>query len=106
MTLGDQANLICTEMNQQEPEDLAACKLFLGRAFAIMWQNALWKDSLFEYTQTLGAVADYVVSDTWLPTKKILLLPSDVSHVIAARTNTNRLNVESSELFYRSDWDK
>lgn len=106
MTLAELANLICTEVNQTETEDVAACKLFLQRGFAIIWQAALWKDSLFEYTQTLGAVADYTVSDTWLPTKNTLLLPVDISHVIAARTGTNKLNVESSEIFYRSDWDK
>lgn len=106
MTLSDLASLICVEINQQEPEDISACKTFLQRGFAIIWQAALWKDSLFEYTQTLGAVADYVVTDTWLPTKKVLLLPIEIHQPVAVRTDTGKLNVETSETFYRADWDQ
>lgn len=104
MTLLDIATFICVKVNQTDPEDISAAKGFAQRRFQMIWQDQLWKDSLIEYTQTLGA-ADYVVTDTWLPEAKTLLLPTLISIPIAARTDTGKLNVESPEIFYRMDFD-
>lgn len=105
MTLAELASFVTSKVNQSEPEDVLACKNFLKRRFEMVWQAQLWKDSLFEFTQTLGAIADYEVTDTWLPTKQILLLPTVFTHVVAVRTADRKLNVESSEVLYRSDVD-
>lgn len=104
MTLADLANYICGMVNQTEPADLAACKLFLQQRFKMIWADQLWKDSLFEYTQTL-VTPGYTVASTWMPTKKVLLLPTLIDAVIAVRTDTRKLNVESSERLYRMDFD-
>lgn len=104
MTLLDMANFVCSKVNQTEAEDVLACKGFLQRRFEMLWSDQLWKDSLFEYTQTLSS-SGYLVTSTWLPVKKILLLPTAITRVVAVRTNTRKLDVERSETFYRSDFD-
>lgn len=105
MTLSQIASFICTKLNQNENNDLAACKSFLKRRFEMIWADQLWKDSLFEFTQTLNSTG-YAVTNTWLPTKQVLLLPDNITHVVAVRSDTNKFNVESSERFYRMDYDQ
>ena len=104
MTLAEIADHICDKVNQTEDEDVSACRGFVRQRRDMIWAEGLWRTSLFEYTQTLDDDG-YIVTDTWLPTKKTLLLPVAISHVLAARTDTAKLNVESSEIFYRTDFD-
>lgn len=106
MTLLELANFICGKVNQSETEDVLACKGFLQRRHDLVWQEALWKDALVEYRQTLDAdVADYVSTSNYLPTKGVLLLPPIVQRVIAARTTSRKLNIQRPEFFYRIDYD-
>ncbi len=106
MTLSELANFICGKVNQTETEDVAACKGFLTRRHDLIWQDALWKDSLVEYRQTLSAdIADYTVASNWLPAKGVLLLPPIIQRVLAARTTLRALNVRRPEFFYRIDYD-
>lgn len=104
MNLAAFASFICTKINQTDPEDVAACKMFLSKNFDVIWAEALWKDSLFEYTQTVASTG-YTVTSTWLPTKQVLILPKQISHVVAVRTDTRKLDLESSERLYRMDAD-
>lgn len=106
MTLLEIANYACSKINQTDAGDILAAKNFCRRQFTLIWQSQLWKDSLIEFTQTLGVAADYVVTDTWLPTKQILLCPTILSHVIAVRNADRKFNVQSSELFYCQDFDQ
>lgn len=98
------ATFVCNKVNQSETEDIAAGKLFLQRRYEMIWNDQLWKDSLVEYTQTLSADG-YVESSTWLPTKQVLLLPPEFDKVGAVRTDTRKLDIQSSEIFYRIDAD-
>lgn len=104
MNLANLATFITTKVNQSEAEDVAACKTFIQRRRDMIWADALWKDSLGEYTQSLSA-SGYTPASTWLPTQKILLIPSAFEAVVAARTAERYLNVERSEIFYRTDFD-
>jgi len=104
MTLSELAAVICGKLNQTEPDDIALCKTFLKLRFKMIWQDQLWKDSLFEYTQTLTSQG-YALGNTWLPTVRTLVLPPIFTHVVAVRTDKRRLGVESSEHFYRMDFD-
>lgn len=106
MTLSDLATLVCTKINQNEDEDLAACKLFLQRRYEMIWQDQLWKDSLIDWTYTLpDAGAAYAPDSIWLPTKQRLILPVQFDRVIAVRTDTRSLNVQTPEIFYRTNFD-
>lgn len=104
MTLLDIANFVCGLVNQTQAEDVTQCKGFVKQRFEMIWNDQLWKDSLVEYTQTLTSVG-YASTSTWLPTKQTLLLPVGIGKVIAARFDVSKLNVESSEVFYRIDFD-
>jgi hypothetical protein len=104
MTLNELAAVICGKLNQTEPDDVALAKTFLKLRFKLIWQAALWKDSLFEYTQTLTS-QNYVLGNTWIPAISTLLLPPIFTHVVAVRNDRRRLGVESSEHFYRMDFD-
>src|SRR4051812_25698378 len=46
MTLGDIANYICTKVGQADEASLEACKLFLRRRHQMIWDYALWQESL------------------------------------------------------------
>lgn len=104
MTLSELATFICGKVNQSEPEDVLACKGFLTRRHDLIWQEALWKDSLVEYRQTL-ATTGYTITSNWLPAKGVLLLPKIVQRVIAARTAARALNAQRAEFYYRIDYD-
>jgi hypothetical protein len=104
MTLAEQSSFVCVKVNQTEVEDIAACNEFLKRRAQMLWADQLWKDSLVEYVQTLSPTG-YTSASNWLPTKGVLLLPSDIERVIAVRSDTGKLNVQSGEFYYRRDFD-
>lgn len=104
MTLSELATFVCGKVNQTEVEDISACKGFLQQRFKLLWQHALWKDALVTYTQTLSPTG-YAVTDSWLPTKGVLLVPPIIERVLAVRTDSRKLNVQRPEFYYRVDYD-
>jgi len=104
MTLAQMAAAVCGKVNQSETEDQVACKSFLTFRHDMIWADALWKDSLTEYRQTLSPDG-YTPSSNWLPTKGVLLLPPVIGEVLAVRSDSRKLNVRRPEFYYRVDWD-
>lgn len=104
MNLSELAAFICTKINQSETEDLAACKQYLTARAKMLWNVALWKDSLVSFEQTLSS-SGYTVSSTWLPTKGVLLCPTIIERVVAARLDSRRLSVQRQEYYYCIDYD-
>jgi len=104
VTLLESATFVCGKLNQSEDEDVTACKGFLKRNAEIIWADQLWKDSLTEFSQTLTPDG-YTNTSTWLPTKGVLLCPTDIERVLAVRSDTQHLNVQRPEFFYRVDID-
>jgi len=104
MTLLELATFICGKLNQSEAEDVTACKGFLLRRAKMLWGSQLWKDSLVEFTQVLTPTG-YTNTSTWLPTKGVLLLPPDIERVLAVRSDSQHLNVQRPEFFYRVDFN-
>lgn len=106
MILNDLANLICTKVRQSETEDVAACKSFLTRRHEQIWNDQLWKDSLIDWNYALPAsTTPYTPTSVWLPTTQDLILPAAFGRVIGVRTDTRRLNVQSQEVYYRTDYN-
>lgn len=106
MTLDQLATYICGKVNQNEAEDVAACKTFLQRRHEMLWQESLWKDALVEYRATLDPdTADYVPTSNYLPAKGVLLLPPTIERVLAARTAGGALRVQRPEFYYTRDFD-
>lgn len=104
MTLLELATFVCGKLNQSEDEDVLACKGFLQRRAQMLWADQIWKDALVEFTQTLTPDG-YTNTSTWLPTKGVLLCPTDIERVMAVRSDTQHLNVQRPEFFYRVDFD-
>ena len=104
MNLSQLASFICTKVNQSETDDVAACKEFLKRRMEMIWNDDLWKDSLVAFTQVLSP-DDYAVTSTWLPEKGVLLCPTIIERVVAARLDSRKLNVQRQEFYYRFDYD-
>ena len=105
MTLAQLADYICTKARQSDATALAIAKNFLKQRHEMLWHEALWKDSLVQFTQTLDPDVAYTVTDTWLPTKGVLLCPTIIDRVLAARTDAKKLNVQRQEYYFRIDYD-
>lgn len=104
MTLSEMAEFVTNKVNQTEAEDITACKSFLTQRHKLIWNDQLWKDALVDYSQTLSP-DDYAVTSNWLPSLGVLLLPPIIQRVIAVRNDTRHLNVQRSEIYYRTDYD-
>lgn len=106
MTLTDLANHICTQTGMTDTDDVAAAQMFLQRRLEMIWAAALWRDSLLEATLTINPDGTTTLADSyWIPERSVLLLPAAIEKVIAARINTNTLEVASLESYYRTDTD-
>ncbi|HTV41613.1 MAG TPA: hypothetical protein VMF08_13610 [Candidatus Sulfotelmatobacter sp.] len=106
MTLTDLANHICTQCGMTDTDDVAAAQMFLQRRLEMIWNSALWRDSLLEATLTINPSDTTTLADSyWISERSVLLLPSAIEKVIAARLSTNTLEVASLESYYRADTD-
>lgn len=106
MTLTDLANHICTQCGMTDTDDVAAAQMFLQRRLEMIWNSALWRDSLLEATLTINPNDTTTLADSfWISERSVLLLPAAIEKVIAARLNTNALEVASLESYYRADTD-
>lgn len=105
MTLADLVSFVCTTVNQTEASDIAACKMYFKLRHQMLWQLALWKDSLISYTATIATGNYNPVSSAWLPTRQILQVAPIITHVVSARTADRKLSVQSQEWFYCRDID-
>lgn len=106
MTLTDLASHICTQCGMTDSDDVAAAQMFLQRRLEMIWNSALWRDSLLEATLTLNPNDTTTLADSyWISERSVLLLPAAIEKVIAARLNTNALEAASLESYYRTDTD-
>lgn len=104
MTLTDLANHICTQCGMTDTDDVAAAQMFLQRRLEMIWNSALWRDSLLEATLTVNPDGTTTLVDSyWIPERSVLLLPAAIETIIAARLNTNTLEVASLESYYRTN---
>jgi hypothetical protein len=104
MNLSELATPICAEVRQTDAASVAFCKLALTRWMRTIWNKALWKDSLVAFEQVLSP-DDYAVTNTWLPTKGVLLCPSIIDRVVAARLDSRRLMPQRQDFYYCIDFD-
>lgn len=106
MTLTDLANHICTQCGMADSDDVSAAQMFLQRRLEMIWNSALWRDSLLEATLTINPDDTTTLADSyWISERSVLLLPAAIEKVIAARLNTNTLEAASLESYYRTDTD-
>lgn len=104
MTLAEMAAHVCGKINQSEPNDMAACKGYLKMRHELVWNDQLWKDSLYAYEYTLNTTG-YTADKSWMPLKQIMLVRPEIQKVVAVRTAARKLNVQASTQFYRADFN-
>lgn len=77
MNLADMTNYVCSKVGQTDEESQAQCRMFLARRYEMIWDSALWRDtlSLVTFTSSVG-------SDT-------VLLPLGIERVLKLRVGTN-----------------
>ena len=88
------------------PNDVIACKNFVGIRYNQLWQAFLWKDSLLEYLITIDPSAVYGPTSPYMPTKNHLILPPIIKNVVAVRSNSDKMNVERPMVYYRVSQDQ
>ncbi|HEV2455102.1 MAG TPA: hypothetical protein VGY98_12630, partial [Verrucomicrobiae bacterium] len=99
-------NHICTQSGMTDTDDVAAAQMFLQRRLEMIWNAALWRNSLLEATLTINPDGTTTLADSyWIPERSVLLLPAAIEKIIAVRLNTNALEVASLESYYRTDTD-
>lgn len=57
MTLSEMADFVCVKMMDTEEESVVACKSFINRRYHMIWDSAIWNE-------TLGAVSQPVLANT------------------------------------------
>jgi hypothetical protein len=102
--IGQRLGVNCADPNSR---DGAAVRQFMQLRHEQLWRAFLWKDSIIEYDLNIDtSPADYQVTNNYLPSKGNLVLPSIISHVLAARTSVNRLDIERPMVYYRVNPDE
>lgn len=89
MTLGDLAQYICTKVGQTDKDSIAACRLFLRRRYQMIWDYALWKESLF--TKSIGTGTGTCV------------LPATCDQVVAVRIGFTPVPLLDQTTLMRTD---
>lgn len=86
-----------------EQEDQNACTLFLKQQAKLLWGRALWKDSVAQFTSTIGSTGAGMTTALWLPSRATFVCPAMVDRVLACRLDSRYLNVEDQGVYFRFD---
>jgi hypothetical protein len=86
MTLAALANLICSKVRKTDAESVAACKEFLRQRHEMIYDAALWKDTLTYQATTIPMVEGTFVTDN-------ITLPRDIAKPIQVRIGDRVLEI-------------
>lgn len=102
MNLGDLATFICKKVRQRDTQAVLDCKDFLNRRYELIYNESLWRDSLWtlDFTFTPEVVG---VPESWAGIK---FLPGVVDRLVALRMTDQPLDVVAAEHLYRSGIDE
>jgi hypothetical protein len=73
MNIAEMASHVCAKVGQTDEESVAACKGFLDRRYRMIWDSALWRDSLTLFSLQTTA------NSPWL------LMPAGIERVLKLR---------------------
>ena len=77
MTLTELADYTCAKVGQTDEDSLAQCKRFLNARLRMIWDSALWRDSLCLATVSPAAGASWII------------LPASVERVLKLRAGSS-----------------
>lgn len=116
MTLAEMADFVCGKVRQTDTASIAKCKSYLARRYGMIYNQELWKDSLWAYdftfdTTDLSTDPVNIIYNT-LPFGNVYavrrgawLFPAAVDKVVSVRASNNPIPVTSEQEFYKQDLD-
>lgn len=119
MTLGNMAAFVCAKMRKPDSTSLAICKQFIAQRYELIYNNQLWKDSLYQYEGTIDPVVNLASPPSVSPDiytganpygqtmagSGIVFLPTGIDKVVAVRTNDSDVAPIDRQDLFRADLD-
>ena len=108
MTLEQMADYVCRKTRQTDAESVSDCKAFVRRRYEMIYNDQLWRDSLYGYDFTLavtGVVSESAPNNTTQGAAGIWFLPDICDKLVALRSVGNEMGVRSEEELFRMDLD-
>lgn len=110
MTLGDMADFVCAKVRQRDTTSRARCKQFIRQRYEMLWNDELWKDSLFrlEFSFDMDPAAeqaDLPFANFFSRDAGIWHLPPTVDRILALRRTEQGVGVADNFRFYRETID-
>jgi hypothetical protein len=102
VNLSELASFVCGKARQRDASSLVKCKEFLSRRYELIYNESLWRDSLWtlDFTFTPEVLG---VPESW---DGIKFMPSVVDRLVALRVTDQPLSVVADEQLYRSSIDE
>lgn len=98
------ADFVCAKCRQTDETSIARCKEFLSKRYELIYNDSLWRDSLYLFPFTF--VPEYRESsdrpESW---DSIWMMPSVVDKVVALRMSTQEIEPSGQEILMRGSLD-
>ena len=106
MTLAELADFVCTKVRANDAAALAACKTYLRQRYEFIYNDQLWRDSLYTHTFTLPAVErDYNPNIQSVGRAGMYFMPTSVDRVLSLRQTNGEVAVLDELELYRDALD-
>lgn len=102
MNLGEMATFVCGKVRQTDTTSLAKCKEFLRQRYQMLYDESLWRDSVWAFQFTFTP-EDSDKPESYAAT---YFLPSVVDRLLALRTSDAQMMAAAEEMLYRSSIDE
>lgn len=110
MRLDDMASQACEEVRQTDQASLERCKRFLKRRYELLWNEALWRGSIYRHDFTFTPGPNFSpqppFTNFWCQPGGMQALPSSVDRVLALRRTDAGVRIEAQEALYRTSLDE
>lgn len=108
MTLLEMAQFVADKVRRNDAASQARCKLYLRRRYEMIWNEGLWRSSVYRHDFTIqpASVAELPFANQWCNAAGIQNLPPSVDRVLALRRQDAGVRVEMAESLYRCGVDE
>ncbi len=104
MNLAALAQFVSSKVRHTDSASLALCKGYLTARFQMIWDMALWRESLVLVTATLDPTN--ATANNGLDAIGVWLLPAIANKIVALRDHDRSYNVSTPEEYFRCDLDE
>ena len=105
MTLAELANFVCGKVRQTDTRAIAKCKEFIARRYELIYNDALWRDSLYLFAFTFTPNSTAAVPEGPASWDATHLMPTVVDKVIAIRSASQEITATGQEILMRGGFD-